>query len=483
MKKKVVINASPDLKQAAKRNKKEPIVFVRDNLVVPSKLALIAENKKYYIRTYGCQANVLDGQTIEGILREIGYTPVENELDADIVILNTCAIRENAEDKVFGEIGSLKALKNKNPEAIIGICGCMTQQPHIVEKIQKTYPQVDLIFGTHNIHHLPQLILESIEKNVRIVEVYSKEGEVIENMPCHRSDKIKAFVNIMYGCDKFCTYCIVPYTRGKQRSRVKEDIIKECEALVKEGYQEITLLGQNVNAYGKDLTEGGCTFGELLQEVAKLGIPRLRFTTSHPWDFTEEMFKAMGTYPNIMPFIHLPLQSGSDDVLRRMGRRYTSKDYKALVDRLREILPHVAISTDLIVGFPNDSDQDFEDTLDVVRYVKYDSAFTFIYSPRVGTPGASMEDKIPHEVKQARFKELVKVLAVYEREKAEAYVGKVIPVLVEGTSKKDKSILSGYSDTNKLVNFKGDYTHVGKIVNVKITEATTYYLKGEEVNE
>ena len=483
MKKKVVINASPDLKQAAKRNKKEPIVFIRDNLVVPSKLALIAENKKYYIRTYGCQANVLDGQTIEGILREIGYTPVENELDADIVILNTCAIRENAEDKVFGEIGALKALKNKNPEAVIGICGCMTQQPHIVEKIQKTYPQVDLIFGTHNIHHLPQLILESIEKNVRIVEVYSKEGEVIENMPCHRSDKIKAFVNIMYGCDKFCTYCIVPYTRGKQRSRIKEDILKECEALVKEGYQEITLLGQNVNAYGKDLTEGGCTFGELLQEVAKLGIPRLRFTTSHPWDFTEEMFKAMGTYPNIMPFIHLPLQSGSDDVLRRMGRRYTSKDYKALVDRLREILPNVSISTDIIVGFPNETDQDFEDTLDVVRYVKYDSAFTFIYSPRVGTPGASMEDKIPHEVKQARFKELVKVLAVYEREKSEAYVGKVIPVLVEGTSKKDKSILSGYSDTNKLVNFKGDYTHVGKIVNVKITEATTYYLKGEEVNE
>ena len=321
MKKKVVINASPDLKQAAKRNKREPIVSIRDNLVVPSKLSLLAKDKKYYIRTYGCQANVLDGQTIEGILLEIGYTPVDNEMDADIVILNTCAIRENAEDKVFGEIGSLKALKNKNPDAIIGICGCMTQQPHIVEKIQKTYPQVDLIFGTHNIHHLPQLILESIEKNVRIVEVYSKEGEVIENMPCHRSDKIKAFVNIMYGCDKFCTYCIVPYTRGKQRSRIKEDILKECEALVKEGYQEITLLGQNVNAYGKDLTEGGCTFGELLQEVAKLGIPRLRFTTSHPWDFTEEMFKAMGTYPNIMPFIHLPLQSGSDDVLRRMGRR------------------------------------------------------------------------------------------------------------------------------------------------------------------
>jgi len=482
MKKKVVINASPDLKQAAKRNKREPIIFIRDNLVVPSKLSLIAKDKKYFIRTYGCQANVLDGQTIEGILREVGYEYTDNPMEADLVILNTCAIRENAEDKVFGEIGSLKALKTKNPNAIIGVCGCMTQQPHIVEKIQKTYPQVDLIFGTHNIHHLPQLILESMEKNVRIVEVYSKEGEVIENMPCHRSDKIKAFVNIMYGCDKFCTHCIVPYTRGKQRSRIKEDILKECKALVEEGYQEITLLGQNVNAYGKDLDDGS-SFGELLVEVAKLGIPRLRFTTSHPWDFTEEMFKAMGTYPNIMPFIHLPLQSGSDDVLRRMGRRYTSKEYCALVDKLREIIPNVSISTDIIVGFPNETDQDFEDTLNVVRYVKYDSAFTFIYSPRVGTPGAKMEDKTPHEVKQARFKELVKTLAIYEREKAEAYVGKIIPVLVEGTSKKDKNILSGYSDTNKLVNFKGDYTHVGKIVNVKITEATTYYLKGEEVNE
>ena len=482
MKKKVVINASPNLKQAAKRNKREPIVFIRDNLVVPSKLSLLAKDKKYFIRTYGCQANVLDGQTIEGILREVGYQVTENPMDADVVILNTCAIRENAEDKVFGEIGTLKALKTKNPNAIIGVCGCMTQQPHIVEKIQKTYPQVDLIFGTHNIHHLPQLILESIEKNIRIVEVYSKEGEVIENMPCHRSDKFKAFVNIMYGCDKFCTYCIVPYTRGKQRSRIKEDILKECKALVEEGYQEITLLGQNVNAYGKDLNDGS-TFGELLVEVAKLGIPRLRFTTSHPWDFTEEMFKAMGTYPNIMPFIHLPLQSGSDDVLRRMGRRYTSKEYCALVDKLREILPNVSISTDIIVGFPNETDQDFEDTLNVVRYVKYDSAFTFIYSPRVGTPGANMEDKTPHEVKQARFKKLVETLAIYEREKAEAYVGKTVPVLVEGTSKKDKNILSGYTDTNKLVNFVGDYHHVGKIVNVKISAATTYYLKGEEINE
>ena len=481
MAKEVIIEEMPDLKKASRRNRR-PTEFVLDEMVIPTQLKLLANGKKFFIRTYGCQANVLDSQNLEGILLEIGYVSCDDPLEADIVILNTCAIRENAEDKVFGEIGSLKQLKNKNKDSLICICGCMSQQPHIVEKIRKTYPQVDIIFGTHNINHLPQLIQKALETNSRIIEVYSKEGEVIEHIPCYRQDRFKAFVNIMFGCDKFCTYCIVPYTRGKQRSRKIEDILLECKTLVEEGYQEITLIGQNVNAYAKDL-DLGYDFATLLVEVAKLGIPRLRFTTSHPWDFTEEMFKAMGTYPNIMPFIHLPLQSGSDDVLRRMGRRYTSKDYCALVDKLREIIPHVSISTDIIVGFPNETDQDFEDTLNVVRYVKYDSAFTFIYSPRVGTPGASMEDKIPHEVKQARFKELVKVLAVYEREKAEAYVGKVIPVLVEGTSKKDKSILSGYSDTNKLVNFKGDYTHVGKIVNVKITEATTYYLKGEEVNE
>ena len=358
----------------------------------------------------------------------------------------------------------------------------MTQQPHIVDKIKTTYPQVDIIFGTHNINHLPQLINEAITKKVRVIEVYSKEGEVIENLPTYRLDKVKAFVNIMYGCDKFCTYCIVPYTRGKQRSRTEEDVIKECKELVEQGYQEITLLGQNVNAYGKDLKDG-TSFAHLMEEVAKLGIPRLRFTTSHPWDFSDEMFEVIAKYPNVMPFIHLPLQSGSDEVLKRMGRRYTSKEYMALVDRLRSIIPNVSISTDIIVGFPNETDEDFERTLDVVKYVKYDSAFTFIYSPRVGTPAAKIVDNVTDETKHIRFDRLIKTLAVYEKEKSDAYVGKTVPVLVEGFSKKDESILTGYTDTNKLVNFKGDEKSIGKIVNVKVSEATTYYLKGEQVND
>lgn len=481
MAKEVIIESLPDLKKASQR-KRLSTEFIRENLNIPTRLRMLVEGKKFFIRTYGCQANVLDSQNIEGILLEIGYTPCDDPLNADIVILNTCAIRENAEDKVFGEVGALKQLKDKNPDSLICVCGCMTQQPHIVEILKKTYRQVDVIFGTHNINHLPQLILRSIEKKSRIIEVFSKEGEVIENIPCHREDRIKAFVNIMYGCDKFCTYCIVPYTRGKQRSRKMEDILEECKKLVEEGYQEITLIGQNVNAYAKDL-DCGYDFASLLVEVAKLGIPRLRFTTSHPWDFTTQMFEAMSKYKNIMPAIHLPLQSGSDDVLRRMGRRYTSEEYKKLVDKLRELIPNIAITTDIIVGFPNETDEDFEKTLDVVRYVKYDSAFTFIYSPRVGTPGAKMKDEVSMETKHQRFNKLVETLAVDIKKKADAYIGKVVKVLVEGCSKKDDNRLTGYTDTLKLVNFNGNPNSVGKIVDVKILEAHTYSLIGEEVNE
>ena len=481
MAKKVDIKSEPNLADAAKRKREETHVLT-DDLKIPSELRIIASGKKFFIRTYGCQANVLDSQNIEGILLEIGYSPVDNPLQADVVILNTCAIRENAEEKVFGEIGSLKRLKAENKDALICICGCMVQQPHIVNTIKTKYPQVDIIFGTHNIHHLPSLLNEAYSKKNRIIEVYSKEGEVIENIPCFRRDKIKAFVNIMYGCDKFCTYCIVPYTRGKQRSREMDAILKECQDLVKQGYQEITLVGQNVNAYGKDLKDAP-TFATLLSKVAETGIPRLRFTTSHPWDFTEEMFEAIAKYPNIMPFLHLPLQSGSNDVLRRMGRRYTAEEYCHLVDRLRAIVPSISLSTDIIVGFPNETEEDFQRTLDVVKYCHYDSAFTFIYSPRVGTPGAKMEDKVSMETKHERFSRLIATLEPDFEAKAEAYVGKIVPVLVEGSSKKDETILSGYTDTNKLVNFKGNVSSIGKIVNVKILESHTYSLIGEEVNE
>ena len=481
MAKKVDIKSEPNLADAAKRKREETRILT-DDVEIPSELRIIASGKKFFIRTYGCQANVLDSQNIEGILLEIGYSPVDNPLQADVVILNTCAIRENAEEKVFGEIGSLKRLKAENKDALICICGCMVQQPHIVDTIKTKYPQVDIIFGTHNIHHLPSLLNEAYSKKNRIIEVYSKEGEVIENIPCFRRDKIKAFVNIMYGCDKFCTYCIVPYTRGKQRSREMDAILKECQDLVKQGYQEITLVGQNVNAYGKDLKDAP-TFATLLSKVAETGIPRLRFTTSHPWDFTEEMFEAIAKYPNIMPFLHLPLQSGSNDVLRRMGRRYTAEEYCHLVDRLREIVPSISLSTDIIVGFPNETEEDFQRTLDVVKYCHYDSAFTFIYSPRVGTPGAKMEDKVSMETKHERFSRLIATLEPDFEAKAEAYVGKIVPVLVEGSSKKDETILSGYTDTNKLVNFKGNVKNIGKIVYVKILESHTYSLIGEEVDE
>ena len=481
MAKKVDIKSEPNLADAAKRKREETRILT-DDLEIPSELRIIASGKKFFIRTYGCQANVLDSQNIEGILIEIGYSPVDNPLQADVVILNTCAIRENAEEKVFGEIGSLKRLKGENKDALICICGCMVQQPHIVDTIKTKYPQVDIIFGTHNIHHLPSLLNEAYSKKNRIIEVYSKEGEVIENIPCFRRDKIKAFVNIMYGCDKFCTYCIVPYTRGKQRSREMDAILKECQDLVKQGYQEITLVGQNVNAYGKDLKDAP-TFATLLSKVAETGIPRLRFTTSHPWDFTEEMFEAIAKYPNIMPFLHLPLQSGSNDVLRRMGRRYTAEEYCHLVDRLRAIVPSISLSTDIIVGFPNETEEDFQRTLDVVKYCHYDSAFTFIYSPRVGTPGAKMEDKVSMETKHERFSRLIATLEPDFEAKAEAYVGKIVPVLGEGSSKNDDTILSGYTDTNKLVNFKGNVSSIGKIVNVKILESHTYSLIGEEVNE
>ena len=481
MAKKVDIKSEPNLADAAKRKREETRILT-DDLEIPSELRIIASGKKFFIRTYGCQANVLDSQNIEGILLEIGYSPVDNPLQADVVILNTCAIRENAEEKVFGEIGSLKRLKGENKDALICICGCMVQQPHIVNTIKTKYPQVDIIFGTHNIHHLPSLLNEAYNKKNRIIEVYSKEGEVIENIPCFRRDKIKAFVNIMYGCDKFCTYCIVPYTRGKQRSREMDAILKECQDLVKQGYQEITLVGQNVNAYGKDLKDAP-TFATLLSKVAETGIPRLRFTTSHPWDFTEEMVEAIAKYPNMMPFLHLPLQSGSNDVLRRMGRRYTAEEYCHLVDRLRAIVPSISLSTDIIVGFPNETEEDFQRTLDVVKYCHYDSAFTFIYSPRVGTPGAKMEDKVSMETKHERFSRLIATLEPDFEAKAEAYVGKIVPVLVEGSSKKDETILSGYTDTNKLVNFKGNVSSIGKIVNVKILESHTYSLIGEEVNE
>jgi len=473
-------NSLPCLKEAGKRSKNE-VELIKEELHIPSSMIDFGKNKKYYIRTYGCQANERDSETIAGILAELKYERTDNHNDADIIILNTCAIRQNAEDKVFGEIGSLKALKKNNPNLIIAVCGCMVQQEKSVEIILKTYPQIDVIFGTHNIQRLPSLIEQCLRNKAKIIEVFSKEGEVIENLPIQRESNLKAWVNIMYGCDKFCTYCIVPYTRGKERSRLMEDILEEVKELKEKGYKEVTLLGQNVNAYGKNLDKG-YDFADLLEEVAKIGIERVRFTTSHPWNFTDRMIDIIAKYDNIMPYIHLPLQSGDDNMLRKMNRRYNSEEYRRLHDKIRSTIPGVAVSTDIIVGFPNETEEEFQHTLDMVDYCKYDSAFTFIFSPREGTPAARMIDETPMNVKMERFNRLLEKVATYSRMRNEAYIGKTVKVLVEGVSKKNDDILSGYSESQKLVNFKGNKDNIGKIVDVKITDITSWTLLGEEVN-
>ena len=479
MKEKII--HKPDLVKAKIRtNESSQIIYLNNE--VSSNLLNYSKNKKYYIRTYGCQANVRDEETIKGLLQSVGLVEVNEESLADIIIVNTCAVRENAEDKAYGEIGNLKALKAKNKNMIIALCGCMVEQPEILQRVITKFPFVDLFFGTHEIQNLLVYLDDIITNRHRLISVESKEGEVYENLPVCRNNKHKAFVNIIYGCNKFCTYCIVPYTRGKERSRKFDDILKECKELVDNGYKEITLLGQNVNAYGKDLSEGK-DFSDLLEAVALLKVARVRFTTSHPWDFSSKMIDVIAKYDNIMKFIHLPVQSGNDEILKMMGRRYNSKQYLDLVKEMREKIPNLSLSTDIIVGFPNESEEQFEDTLKIVREAKYDSAFTFIYSPRIGTPAAKMEDNVTYETKLNRFKRLVKELEVTVSESSKKMVGNTYDVLVDTFSKTDKNMLSGYTESNKLVHFKGDINMIGEIVKVKIIESRTYSLIGEIVNE
>lgn len=471
----------PDLDKARSRVRQE-IPVVRDEVVVPERLREYAFGRRYFIRTYGCQANVRDEEHMRGYLELAGFTSVTEESLADLVIINTCAIRENAEDKVFGELGMLKTLKSSKPDMIIAVAGCMVQQTHIVDKITQSYRHVDLMFGTHNIHHILELLDEVYEKRVRIVNVPSKYGEIIENMPTKRSHRYKAFVNIMYGCDKFCTYCIVPYTRGKERSRHLPDIILECEQLVKDGYQEITLVGQNVNSYGKDFKDG-TDFAQLLKAVADTGIPRLRFMTSHPWDFTDAMIDTIAKYDNIMKHIHLPFQAGDDMVLRLMARRYTVASYTDLVRRMREKIPNLTLTTDIIVGFPNETAEQFEGTLKLVKDIAFDACYTFIYSPRKGTPAFKMIDNVTLEEKQQRFYRLKEIVDSIAKDRADVMVGGIYPVLVDGVSKRKDDMLSAYTENAKLVHFKGDVSLTGKIVHVRIQESNVYTLFGELVDD
>lgn len=466
---------TPRLDEAKKRTKN--LVKVR-KYRIDDDYKELGLGKTYYIKTYGCQMNVHDSENIKAILEEMSFKETLDMEKADLILLNTCAIRENAHNKVFGMIGRLKHMKENRPNIITGVCGCMAQEEVVVNEILDKYSFLDLVFGTHNIHELPEILNKAMHNKKIEVEVYSCEGDIIEDIPVKRDSKYKAFVNIMYGCDKFCTYCIVPYTRGKQRSRRFGDIIREVKSLKDAGYKEVTLLGQNVNAYGKDL---GLEFdmGDLLEEVAKTGIERIRFVTSHPWDFTDKMIEVISKYPNIMPYIHLPLQSGSDRILKLMGRRYTKKSYLELFNKIKETVPNASITTDIIVGFPGESEDDFEDTLDVVNICKYDSAFTFIFSPREGTPAAKMKDDTPLDVKEDRLHRLNELVNKYALEANLQYLGKVVPVLLENVSEKNSDMLAGYTDTMKLVNVKASKDMLGKIVDVKITDVKTWSMDGE----
>ncbi len=466
----------PNLKEAQKRTKNK-VKIITDAYKVPEYLKKIGEGKTYHVKTYGCQMNEHDSENIKAILEDMGYSYEEEIEKADLILLNTCAIRENAHNKVFGMIGRMKHLKEERPDIIVGICGCMAQEESVTLEIMKKHKHLDIVFGTHNIYALPFILENRIKSKQLQIEVESKEGDVIENIPVKRDSKYKAWINIMYGCDKFCTYCIVPYTRGKQRSRKMEYILEEVNDLIKKGYKEVTLLGQNVNAYGKDLEED-YGMSNLLEEVAKTGIERVRFVTSHPWDFTDEMIDVIAKYDNIMPYIHLPLQSGSNRILKLMGRRYTKEEYLTLYNKLKEKVKNCAITTDIIVGFPNETEEDFKETLDVVNKCKYDGAFTFIFSPRIGTPAARMEDLTKLEDKNNRLYELNELINKYSNKANQKYKDKVVKVLLENTSEKDENMLSGYTETMKLVNVKADKKYIGQIVDVKITDVKTWSMDG-----
>ena len=433
--------------------------------------------KKYHIITFGCQMNEHDSETIAGMLAQQGMEPVLDKKEADIVIINTCSVRENADKRFFGTLGQLKKKKTENPEFVVGVCGCMMQQQHVIDTLKMKYPWVDIIFGTHNIHMFPQLLENVMNEKQKIMDIWEDGGEIVEGLPAKRLYRHKAFVNIMYGCNNFCTYCIVPYTRGRERSRKPLDIVNEVRTLVADGVKEITLLGQNVNSYKGDEDTDFAALIYMLNDIE--GLERIRFMTSHPKDLSDRLIQAYKDCDKLCRNIHLPVQSGSSSILKRMNRRYTKEDYLRLVERLRTAVPDITISTDIIVGFPGETEEDFLETLDLAEQVRYDSAFTFLYSIRKGTPAEKFEDQIPEDIKHERFNRLVDTINRISAEKNSEYVGTVQQVLVEGTSKNDIMTYSGRTDGFKLVNFKASEDLTGKTVPVRITESNTFSLVGE----
>ncbi|MDF2883192.1 MAG: (dimethylallyl)adenosine tRNA methylthiotransferase [Clostridiaceae bacterium] len=437
--------------------------------------------KYFYIDTWGCQMNEEDSEKHSGMLKALGYERTDDKSKSDIIIFNTCCVRENAEQKVFGNIGALKHLKEKKPDLIIAICGCMMQQKGMAEKIIKKFPFVDIIFGTHNAHRFPQYINAVQTEGRSVIDIQNKEDDIIEGLPIDRLSSVKAFVTIMYGCNNFCTYCIVPYVRGRERSRKPEDIENEVINLVSKGYKEITLLGQNVNSYGKGLNPS-INFADLLRRINKIeGLERIRFMTSHPKDLSDDVIDAIVECKKVCEQIHLPVQSGSTNILNKMNRHYDREQYLNLVRKIKDKIPNVALTTDIIVGFPGETEEDFEGTLSLVKEVCYDSAFTFLYSRRGGTPADTMENQISEDVKHARFNRLVDAVNSCSETINKTYLDSIVEVLVEGLSKNDETKLMGRTRTGKLVNFIGSKDSIGKLVNVKITKVTTFSLSGEEI--
>ncbi|MDP4145690.1 MAG: tRNA (N6-isopentenyl adenosine(37)-C2)-methylthiotransferase MiaB [Bacillota bacterium] len=438
-------------------------------------------NLKYYIETWGCQMNEEDSEKLSGMLKRIGYEKTEEKNEASIIIFNTCCVRENAELKVYGNLGALKKLKEKNPNLIIAICGCMMQQEGMAQDILKKFPFVDIIFGTHNSYKFPEYLNMVKQEGKSILEIWDKEEGIVEGLPVDRESNIKAFVTIMYGCNNFCTYCIVPYVRGRERSRKPEDIENEIIDLISKGYKEITLLGQNVNSYGKSLNPQ-MTFADLLRRINKIeGLERIRFMTSHPKDLTDDVIAAVAECNKVCEHIHLPVQCGSTNLLKKMNRSYSREQYLELIHKIKKAIPDVALTTDIIIGFPGETEQDFQYTLSLVKEVEYDSAFTFIYSKRKGTPAFEMEEQITDEVKHDRFNRLVETVNEICAKKNKCYEGRIVEVLVEGTSKNDENKLMGRTRTGKLVNFSGNLKKIGELAMVKITKANSFSLVGEEI--
>ena len=445
----------------------------------------LGKNLKYIVLTMGCQLNENDSEKISGMIEEMGYTRTDKIEEADLIAFNTCCVRENAEDRLFGKLGEVKKYKEEKG-TIIAIGGCMMQEKHMVEKLKKSYPFFDIVFGPHTLYKFPEDVYNTLTTRKRIEDILDIDGEIIEGLPIRRDDKIKASVAIMNGCNNFCTYCIVPYVRGRERSRKAEDIIKEIEGLAKQGYKEITLLGQNVNSYMRVEREKGedvgqiDSFAKLLRKVNEIpGIERIRFISPHPKDFTDDVIEAIRDCDKVCKIIHLPLQSGSSKILKDMNRKYTKEQYLQLVDKMKNKIPNVAFSTDIIVGFPGETEEDFEDTLDVVEKVCFEQVFMFIYSRRVGTPADKMENQVPEKIKHERFTRLKELVESQIELNNKKFVGTKQKVLVEGKSKTNENMLTGRTDTNKVVNFEGPDELIGKMVDLKIASEHMWYLKGE----